>query len=119
MVCASSQTDETFERVQELEKDAVYDKNVPNLVRSLIGAFCRNHVQFHHASGRGYKYMADKILEMDGINPQVASRLASAFKDYKRLKPEMKELMGVELQRVIDKDDLSKNVFEIVSKTLK
>lgn len=119
MVSASSERDETFDRVQELEKDAVYDKNVPNLVRSLIGAFSRNHVQFHHTSGRGYKYMADKILEMDKVNPQVASRLASAFKDYKRLKPEAKALMGTELNRIVETSDLSKNVYEIVSKTLK
>lgn len=118
-VCASSSRDETFARLEQLENDPVYDKNVPNLVRSLLGSFARNHVQFHHESGRGYRYLADKILEMDSINPQVASRLASAYKDYKRLKPAMKELMGTELKRIVDKDGLSKNVYEIVSKTLK
>ncbi len=118
-VSAGSYRDETFDRLPLIEKDPVYNSSVPNLVRSLLGSFARNHVQFHHESGRGYRYLADKILEMDGINPQVASRLASAYKDYKRLKPAMKELMGKELKRIVEKEDLSKNVYEIVSKTLK
>ena len=62
--------------------------------------------------------MADKILEMDKINPQVASRLAAAFKDYKRLEEEQKKLMETHLKRILDTDGLSKNVYEITSKTL-
>ena len=116
VINSSASTDETFDLVQELEKSDVYDANVPNLVRSLWGGFSRNFVQFHHATGRGYKLMADKVLEMDGINPQVASRLASAFKDYKKLVSSQQELMKPQLERILAKDDLSKNVFEIVSK---
>lgn len=118
-VCSSSTNDETFDRVRELENDPVYDKTVPNLVRALIGGFSRNHVQLHHESGRGYKFMAEKVLEVDGINPQVASRLASSFKDYKRLTPKLKELMGKELKMILEHDGLSKNVYEIVSKIAK
>ncbi len=116
VINSSASTDETFDLVQELEKSDVYDANVPNLVRSLWGGFSGNFVQFHHATGRGYKLMADKVLEMDGINPQVASRLASAFKDYKKLVSSQQELMKPQLERILAKDDLSKNVFEIVSK---
>lgn len=119
VVCSSSSNDETFNRVLELENDPVYDKNVPNLVRSLLGGFSRNHVQFHHESGRGYKFMAQKIIEVDGINPQVASRLASSFKDYKRLTKPLKALMGKELEQILELDGLSKNVYEIVSKIVK
>jgi len=118
-VAASGEGDETFERVKTLESDEVYDVNVPNLVRSLLGGFSRNLNQLHHESGRGYKFIADKVIEVDSINPQVASRLASVFKDYKRLKPQMKELMKVELERILAKKDISKNVFEIASKIVK
>tara|TARA_Y100000780_G_scaffold127456_1_gene114757 strand:+ start:81277 stop:83937 length:2661 start_codon:yes stop_codon:yes gene_type:complete len=110
--------DSTLSRIEELESDAIYNKTVPNLVRSLIGAFSRNLEQLHHPTGRGYKFMADKVLEMDKINPQVASRLASAFKDFKRLEGEQKSLMEKELKRIIEADGLSKNVYEITSKTL-
>ncbi len=110
--------DKTLERIEKLEGDAIYNKNVPNLVRALIGAFSRNLGQLHHESGRGYKFMADKVLEMDKINPQVASRLASAFKDFKRLESAQKDLMEAELKRIVETDGLSKNVYEITSKTL-
>ena len=77
-----------------------------------------NKIQFNHPSGRGYKLIADRMLEIDKLNPQVASRLASAYKDYKRLPLSLKNLMKPELERVVATQGLSKNVFEIVSKIL-
>lgn len=117
-VQASAPYDATYERVLELEKNEVYDKTVPNLVRSLILQFAVNRLQFNHESGRGYKLVADKIIELDKLNPHVASRLASQFKDFQRVTTHLQELMKVELERVIKTDGLSKNVFEIVSKIL-
>jgi len=108
----------TLVRIEKLEEDAIYNKTVPNLVRALIGAFSRNLEQLHHSTGRGYKFLADKILEMDKINPQVASRLAAAFKDFKRLEDGQKKLMETHLKRIVETDGLSKNVYEITSKTL-
>jgi len=108
----------TLEKVKELENNEVYDKTVPNLVRSLIGPFTANTKHFHDKSGTGYKFIADQIIAIDKLNPQMGSRLASAFKFYKRVQPENKALMKVELERILAEKDLSKNVFEIVSKTL-
>lgn len=110
--------DQTFERVKELSKDEVFDMTVPNHVRSLFGAFLENYVQFHHSSGRGYKLMVDVILEVDKINPQMASRLSSGFRDYQKLVSSQKDLMGLELKRILESEGISKNVFEIVSKVL-
>ena len=62
--------------------------------------------------------VADRLLELDKLNPQVASRLASGFKDYKRVPANLQALMLPELERVIKTDGLSKNVYEIVSKIL-
>ncbi|MBY0413747.1 MAG: aminopeptidase N C-terminal domain-containing protein, partial [Bdellovibrionales bacterium] len=99
--------------------DAVYDRTIPNLVRALIGQFIMNNkVQFNHASGRGYKLAADRILELDKLNPQIASRLASGFKDFKRTPSSLQNVMKPELERIIKTDGLSKNVYEIVSKIL-
>ncbi len=117
-VQATSSYDETFDRVKKLEHDKVYDKTVPNLVRSLILQFAANRLQFNHESGRGYSFVADRIIELDRLNPQVASRLASQYKDFKRLPANLKLLMEKELERIIKTEGLSKNVFEIVSKTL-
>lgn len=118
MAQASSPLDETFDRIQELEKDAVFDLNIPNLVRSLVGSFARNSVQFHHPSGRGYRYLADKVLILDKLNPQVSSALCGAFRDYKKLEDHQRELMRVELERIAKVDDLSKNAYEIINKIL-
>ena len=118
-VQAAAPGEGTYNRVLELENDAVYDKTIPNLVRSLLLTFASvNKVQFNHPSGRGYKLIADRMLELDKLNPQVASRLASAYKDFNRLPATLKPLMKAELERVLKTDGLSKNVFEIVSKIL-
>ena len=111
--------DETYDEVLRLEKDPVYDRTIPNLVRSLMGQFIlTNKVQFNHPSGRGYKLAAERLLELDKLNPQIASRLASGFKDYKRIPKNLQELMKPELERMINTEGLSKNVYEIVSKIL-
>lgn len=118
-VQAQVSREETFEEVLRLEKDPVYDRTIPNLVRSLLGQFIlTNKVQFNHPSGRGYKLAAERLLELDKLNPQIASRLASGFKDYKRIPKNLQDLMKPELERVINSDGLSKNVYEIVSKIL-
>ena len=117
-VQATAPFDDVYDRVVKLQNDPVYDKTVPNLVRSLFHQFAMNRMQFNHSSGRGYKLIADKIIEIDKLNPQVASRLASAYKDFKRLPANLKNLMKPELERVLGVDGLSKNVYEIVSKIL-
>jgi aminopeptidase N len=115
---ATAPYDDVYDRVLKLEHDKVYDKTVPNLVRSLLLQFAANRLQFNHETGRGYKLVADRIIELDKLNPQVASRLASQYKDFKRLPENLKKLMKPELERVVNTEGLSKNVFEIVSKIL-
>lgn len=115
---AGCSLDNTFDAVMSLESDPVYDSKVPNLFRSLVGAFCMNPVQFHHESGRGYEYAASKIIEMDDINPQIASRVAGAFGEYKKLKSSLQEKMKPQLERILAKENLSKHVYEKVSKIL-
>lgn len=115
---ASSPLDETYERVLKLENDPVYDKTVPNLLRSLIGSYIRNSVHFHHPSGRGYQFLRERILEIDAINPSMGSRLSSAFNEYQKLLPAHKELMKKELETIMNADNISKNTYEIVSKVL-
>ncbi|WP_294966555.1 aminopeptidase N [Sulfurimonas sp.] len=118
-ILAASTRDGTLDRVKVLQNDEVYDEKVPNLVRSLIGAFARNYKHFHSIDGHGYAFVADKIIEIDKINPQMASGLASAFKIYERLNKENKELMKKELERILAVETLSKNAYEIISKILK
>jgi len=117
-VIASSELKETPMNVQKLLEDEVFDIKVPNLVRSLIGAFARNALHFHATDGSGYAFIADKVLELDKINPQIASGLSGVYKDYGRLNEKAQELMKAQLEKIIHTKDLSKNVYEIVSKIL-
>jgi aminopeptidase N len=117
-VQGADSSDSTYDNILTLENDPIYDRTIPNLVRSLLGQFAMNKTQFNHPSGRGYKLIADRMIEIDKLNPQVASRLASAYKDFKRIPASLQILMKPELERVLAAPGLSKNVFEIVSKIL-
>ena len=108
----------TLEKLDELTKNKAYDKKVPNLLRSLVGGFSmNNHLRFNDPSGEGYKWIADKIIEIDSYNPQVASRLAKSMNHLKRLDEKRKALLAGELSRILDQK-LSDDTYEVVNKNL-
>ena len=115
---SASHREGVLDRVIALQNDAVYDEKVPNLVRSLIGVFARNYKYFHAKDGHGYSFVADKIIEIDNINAQMASGLCGAFKIYDKMNSINKKLMKKELERIISTHSLSKNSYEIISKIL-
>jgi aminopeptidase N len=116
---AVSVRSDTLERVQRLMGHPLFSLTNPNKVRALIGAFASaNPVRFHARSGAGYRFVADRILELDPLNPQIAARLARAFVRWRRYDEPRQSLMKAELQRVAARAGLSKDVFEVVSKSL-
>ncbi|KIM12768.1 MAG: hypothetical protein KU37_02520 [Sulfuricurvum sp. PC08-66] len=117
-VIAQSTLPETPARVKAMQNDAVYDPMVPNLVRALIGSFAKNHRYFHSIDGSGYAFIADKIIALDLFNPQIASSLALAFRIMGRLNQTQQTLMRKELERILEVENLSSNLYEIVAKLL-
>ncbi len=117
-VLSASEREGTIDRVQALQNDPVYDVKVPNLVRALLGVFARNAVAFHAPTGHGYAFLAEKVIELDAINPQIASGLTAAFRSYDRLNPENKELMKEALEMILSEKEISANVYEIIQKIL-
>ena len=115
-VQAGSSQGEVLHRVQGLMQHPVYDATVPNLVRALLLSYVRNHVHFNSNDGQGYRFIADQIMELDEVNPQVASRLCLGFDTYPRLDSLRKKAMTRELERIMAKPGLSSNVYEKVSK---
>lgn len=111
--------DGVLSEVMKLENDGSYDKLVPNLLRSLVGAFGRNYRHFHSKDASGYKFMISKIIEVDKYNHQMASNLSQSFKLYKKMNKINQNLMKTELERLLSDSNLSKNVYEIVSKIVK
>ena len=77
-----------------------------------------NPTGFHRPDGKGYRFIADKILELDPINPQVASRIVSSFNQWRRYEPLRSESMKAELERIASAPGISKDVSEIVQRAL-
>lgn len=117
-VQAASKIPGTIGEVRRLETDPLFDITIPNLVRALVGTFCQNTVMFYDESGEGYRYCADKIIEIDSFNPSIASSLAKHFKLFRNLDSDRQGLMEVQLMRILGVSSLSKNTYEIVWKTL-
>lgn len=118
-VQAGSSLPDTLERVQALLTHPDFSMANPNKVRSLIYMFAlQNPMNFHREDGSGYRFVADRIIALDSINPQVAARLSSCFNHWKKYDDSRKILMKKELERILAVQTLSKNVYEIVSRAL-
>ena len=114
----SSRRSDTLQQVQTALQHPKFSLENPNKARSLIGSFSRNVPHFHAEDGSGYRFIADKVIEIDRFNPQVAARLVQAFNLCNKLEPHRKNLVKQELQRIRAQDGLSKDVGEIVGKIL-
>jgi aminopeptidase N len=116
---ASSPQPDTLARVQALTADPAFSWRNPNKVRALIGTFSRsNRVCFHRIDGAGYRLLADAVLIVDPLNPQVAARLAGALNGWRKLEAGRRVLMRAELQRLSAHGALSPDVGEIVGRAL-
>lgn len=108
-----------LERVQELTKHPAFTLKNPNKIRALIGAFAnQNAVNFHRADGAGYRFLADQIITLNALNPQIASRLLTPLTRWRKYAPARQALMKAELERILASGELSSDVYEVVSKSL-
>ena len=114
----SSRRSDTLQQVQTALQHPKFSLENPNKARSLIGSFSRNVPHFYAQDGSGYRFIADKVIEIDRFNPQVAARLVQAFNLCDKLEPHRKNLVKQELQRIRAQEGLSKDVGEIVGKIL-
>ncbi len=109
----------TLTNVQQLLNHADFDLAMPNRARALVGAFSQgNPVCFHDSSGCGYDYLAERILELNRLNPQVAARMLKPLTQWRRFDEARQELMKAQLQRILAEPSLSPDVYEITSKSL-
>lgn len=113
-----SRRSDTLQQVQTALQHPKFSLENPNKARSLIGSFSRNVPHFHAQDGSGYRFIADKVIEIDRFNPQVAARLVQAFNLCNKLEPHRRNLVKQELQRIRAQEGLSKDVGEIVGKIL-
>ena len=118
VVQAVCQLPGSLAQVKQLLEHADFDIRNPNKVRSLIGAFCgQNHVGFHDTSGEGYEFLADQVLVLDKLNPQIASRLLTPLTRWRKFSAKRQGLMQAQLRRIKAQEELSKDLFEIIEKS--
>ncbi|XP_057511214.1 puromycin-sensitive aminopeptidase [Actinidia eriantha] len=106
------------EHVKNLLNHPAFDLRNPNKVYSLIGGFCGSLVNFHAKDGSGYKFLGELVVQLDKLNPQVASRMVSAFSRWRRYDETRQNLAKAQLEMIMSANGLSENVFEIASKSL-
>ncbi len=116
---ATSRMPDTLDQVKALTSHNAFDPSNPNKVYALIlGATHGNPIAFHQKNGDGYQFLANWILKLDSINPQIAARLASGFNQWQDMIPEIGDRMRAALIAVQEKQPLSNNVSEIVNRAL-
>ncbi|WP_342052611.1 MULTISPECIES: aminopeptidase N [unclassified Cupriavidus] len=109
----------TIDVVRNLMEHPAFTLRNPNRARSLIFSFCSgNPAQFHAEDGSGYEFWADQVLALDAINPQVAARLARVMDRWQKYALPLRDRMRAALERVSASSTLSRDVREIVGKSL-
>jgi aminopeptidase N len=115
---ALSSRADVVDEVERLAGHGDFTMTNPNRLRSLVGAFAANQRGFHHASGRGYRFLADMIVAADKLNPQTAAKLVPPLGRWRRFSEARASLMRAELERIVGTPGVSKDVFEQASKSL-
>ncbi|MCU7934653.1 MAG: aminopeptidase N [Candidatus Thiodiazotropha sp. (ex Dulcina madagascariensis)] len=118
-VQASSRLPGALQRVRELMRHPAFSLRNPNKVRSLIGVFCSTNITgFHAADGSGYDFLSEQVLALDPLNPQIAARMLRTMSRWRRYDEQRQAMMRSAFEKVLERADLSRDVFEIASKSL-
>jgi len=117
---ARSKVSNALENVQTLMQHPLFTMSNPNKVRSLIGVFAgQNAYHFHNPDGSGYEFVAEQVMQLNDTNPQIASRLVRTLMRWRKYANPCGEKMRLQLEKISKHKALSKDVFEIVTKSLK
>lgn len=112
--------DNAIANIKALAQHKDFTLKNPNRARSLYGAFAMNNpVCFHRVDGSGYALLRDAVVMLNGINPQIAARMLTPLREWRRYTQDRQDKMKTVLQEIADTPKLSPDVFEIVSKSLK
>ena len=116
---AGAHRTDILSRLDLLQSHAAFDRKSPNKIRSLIGTFAfYNPFGLHQKSGVGYKYLVNQLRDLDTINPQVAARIVTPLLDWKKFDLNTQQTIREQLGRLLNQKELSKDLFEKVSKSL-
>ncbi|PPI82728.1 aminopeptidase N [Marinobacter maroccanus] len=105
--------------IRKLLEHPAFDWKNPNKIRSVVGAFAgQNLAAFHNPDGSGYEFLADQVCRLDDSNPQIAARLVTPLTRWRKFAFAYSAQMKSALERIRDKSGLSRDVYEVVHKSL-
>ncbi len=110
--------EEALEIARDLAAHEDFNWQNPNRFRAVTFGLASNAAGFHRADGAGYRFVADWIIRMDAVNPQVAARLTGAFSTWKRYDADRQALIREQLERIAGRDGLSGDTAEMVTRLL-
>jgi aminopeptidase N len=115
----SSYVDNALDEIKLLFDHPAYTLNNPNRARSLLGPTIANSCAFHQVDGAGYEFAAQKILQLDAINPQVAARLANPFVHWRKLDSGQGQLMKTQVENMLVEKGMSNDLNELLTTSLR
>ncbi len=118
-VLGSSSVENALDEIKPLFNHSAYTLTNPNRARSLLGSTIANSTAFHQVDGAGYALAAQKILELDTINPQVAARLANPFVHWRKLVAQQGQLMKSQVENMLTSSEMSNDLNELLTTSLK
>jgi aminopeptidase N len=101
---------------EALTRHPAFDWKNPNRFRAVLGALSANHAGFHHASGAGYRILADWLIRLDPVNPQTAARMSTAFDTWSRYDADRQGMIRDALRRMAAAEGLSRDLGEMVAR---
>ena len=117
-VLGSNQSEDALDQIKPLFDHPAYSLTNPNRARSLLGAMIANSSAFHQRDGSGYELAAQKLLQLDSINPQVAARLANPFIHWRKLVAEQEALMKSQVEAMLEAEKMSNDLNELLTTSL-
>ncbi len=118
MQVAHADPEKAADLADTLTKDPAFNWKNPNRFRALFGALSMNQAGFHHASGKAYGLLADWLIKLDPVNPQITARMTTAFETWRRYDADRQDMMTAALRRIAATDGLSRDSQEMVGRML-
>jgi aminopeptidase N len=118
-VLGSNQAEDALDQIKPLFDHPAYSLTNPNRARSLLGAMIANSSAFHQSDGSGYALAAQKLLQLDAINPQIAARLANPLVHWRRFVVQQEALMKTQIEAMLSNDKMSNDLNELLTTSLK
>ena len=116
---ATSERPDILSRITLLMDHDQFTVKNPNRIRALLGSFAfYNTVGLHQVNGEGYRFFVDQLMTIDEVNPQVAARIVTPLLSWKKFDRQRQEYIQFHLTRLLDRPNVSPDLFEKISKSL-